>query len=38
MKFEIQDEETDKILKKYPIFERRESDNEHRLWKICYLD
>lgn len=38
MKFRIQDKESEEIFEKYNIFERRESDNEHRLWKICYLE
>lgn len=38
MKFQVKDEETGDILEKYNVFERRESDNDHRLWKICHLD
>lgn len=38
MKFKVKDNETDEVLEKYNIFERRESDNEHRLWKICHLE
>ena len=38
VKFVYVDKETNKDVVKYNVFERRESDNSEKDWRICKLD